>query len=453
MKWRVFIPTVVALAIGIPVPGETAGPIGSLASDAPIRADFVSEGVTIENRYAVDYCASSSVGEDNGVFDPGETLTVWFWLRNDTGSPLSKVSVTLSSLSPTLIVHSVAIRYPDLPSGEVGVSSKPFIVTIYSERVAEPCALLVSAAEGSWEIPHSFRACGFFSSPLRKEFEIWPIRDWQYYGNPNYGGWKSNEEWGHPNTTGGTPYNTSYGQCAEGVAWPSGSSLWQELRTRPVGFIGMEGTWVIRYNSKFTGAFGGGIAQVEMSQDGGFSWSVIGTKSDDDPADGLYTRHEFEVEWGSDVIFFRFRLSSGSHGASWQIDALTVWMVGGPAGPLPEMCVPCSAPPPCDTPADAQLISPQDGITGLGTEVMLSWDPADHADAYEVFVGPRMGELTLMGTTTDTSFLLFVLAEGTRYEWMISAVNECDFNHSRVWAFTTAGGEDDGGHVRPVSPP
>ena len=104
-------------------------------------------------------------------------------------------------------------------------------------------------------------------------------------------------------------------------------------------------------------------------------------------------------------------------------------------------------------PDDAELNSPHDGASGVGIEVPLIWSPGDFADYYEVYAGPKMGEFTLMGTTADTSFLLTDLAEDTTYEWMISAVNECGFNHSRVWSFTTAGADNQGGHTRPVSPP
>ncbi len=452
MKMVAFAPVFLAMALGAAVLAETNRTDHTNRPGTPTKSSLAIDGLSIVGLNVIDYCAYAGLGEDNGGMDPGETASYMPILKNDLAYPITNVNAVLVSNFPEAIVLQDVATYPDIQPGETAGPNQPFLIQ-WNEHIEEHSPLItvrIVSNEGTWDTAGWLGGCQHFTLPLRREFEVWPLSGWSFHGDMGLGGWKSNSVWGNVNNTGGE------GLCAEGQAAPSAAGSGHELWSPVLDFGSGVDWWVMHYRCNFQGAAGGGIAYVDLSTDAGISWITISMETVDDPAGGHDVNLWVPLQDITHNALVRFRLFGGTQGANWQIDNLYFLWAIGPAGPTPGTCVPCTSPPPpppCDTPADAQLISPQDGITGLGTEVMLSWDPADHADAYEVFVGPRMGEFTLMGTTTDTSFLLLGLAEGTRYEWMISAVNECDFNHSRVWAFTTAGGEDDGGHVRPVSPP
>lgn len=431
----------------------------SLPIDAPEEAQTTFNGLSVVEYYQVDYCSGSSIGEDNGYLDPGETGSLIYTLQNDFPFSLTEVRATIISLSQNAIVLHDKVDFPDIPAGGMAASKEPFWVQcLFYDYVGQDpqFSLHVEATQGSWDIPAYAFGCGWFGEPLRKTFEVWPLRDWKTIGDPNLGGWKSNEDWGHPNLTGGN----SYGLCAEGISMPNESGTWQELRSRIVYCFGSM-PWILWYQSNFQGQAGGGMGYVEMSTNEGSTWTIIGVKSTDDPPGGYYTVHYVPLPANVSEVIFRFRLYSGTEGADWQIDGLATWFLGGPQGPPPDVCVPCT----CNTPDQPQLSAPHNGALGLGNNVLLRWDRADGAQSYEVYLGSEGGELALQGTTANTSFRLTGLAPGTRYDWMISAVNDCGSAESRVWSFATASGEDedddedeDGdedeeGHGRPVTPP
>jgi hypothetical protein len=95
---------------------------------------------------------------------------------------------------------------------------------------------------------------------------------------------------------------------------------------------------------------------------------------------------------------------------------------------------------PCIPPEAPQLKGPSNGgSAGEPVPVTLSWYAAANATSYDVYLGPQSGNLALIGTTTDLSWVVEGLYPGTPYCWMISARNECGSANSEVWCFETAG--------------
>lgn len=444
MKRLVFIPALMAL--GAAVPGETTHPNPGNPPVQAIQTEYALDEINVINAYRVDYCAYGGTGEDNGGVDPGEKAALALSLKNNMAYPITNVTATLIANFPEAIVLQGFAAYHNIPAGGTADPSEPFWIQMdsYHDGNHPLFWMFVESSEGSWEIPTD-TGCAWYAWPLRREFEVWPLNGWSIHGDPDYGSWKSNGDWGHSNETGGK------GLCAEGVAAPNEGNSNQELWSHIMNFRHLPGG-VLHYRCNFQGATGGGLAYIELSSDAGASWSTIGMESADDGPIGHIKELPVAISERTAQTIIRFRLLSGAQGSSWQIDELYFYW-GGPQGPPWSICVPCLPPPSCDTPGDAQLLSPQDGITGVGAEILLAWNPADFADYYEVYAGPQMGQFTLLGTTSGTSFILTGLAEATRYEWMISAINECGFNYSAVRSFTTAGGESEAGHDRPVSPP
>jgi hypothetical protein len=93
----------------------------------------------------------------------------------------------------------------------------------------------------------------------------------------------------------------------------------------------------------------------------------------------------------------------------------------------------------CIPPEAPHLQSPPCGAAGVPESVTLSWYAAANAVFYEVWLGLDPGHLVLLGTTTELSWAVADLLEGTEYCWLITAVNDCGTAHSETCCFTLAG--------------
>jgi len=81
----------------------------------------------------------------------------------------------------------------------------------------------------------------------------------------------------------------------------------------------------------------------------------------------------------------------------------------------------------CVPPGSFSLNAPADGATVSGTTVLLSWEPADGAGSYDVFLGSAVSAPSLLQRgVTATSLSVSGLAPGTTYSWFVRANAACD---------------------------
>jgi hypothetical protein len=98
-----------------------------------------------------------------------------------------------------------------------------------------------------------------------------------------------------------------------------------------------------------------------------------------------------------------------------------------------------AGPPPL--PVVPQLLSPQNGATGVSIIPVLTWSPAQNATAYEVFFAANCANLGKIETTTQTAFdlgqKLGAITPGATFCWRVNATNAVGSTPSANWTFVT----------------
>lgn len=92
-------------------------------------------------------------------------------------------------------------------------------------------------------------------------------------------------------------------------------------------------------------------------------------------------------------------------------------------------------PPDPQPPDPVNLISPQNGATGLGTSVLLEWESQLNA-TYQLWLGPVGGSFTR--TDLTTAQWQVVLPAGVSREWYVVVCNPVACKTSPTWTFTLA---------------
>lgn len=180
--------------------------------------------------------------------------------------------------------------------------------------------------------------------------------------------------------------------------------------------------------------FDGGV--IEISLDGGTTWKDLGTDITqghyDDVISGAYgSALAYRLAWtggtfgamkqvivdlskyaGSNrLIRFRFACDRQYGGGGWMIDDIGLVTYAA-----------------CGTqfPAVPSITSPANNATGVAfSGTKLSWAAVSGATGYEAFFGASSDSLALLGTTTDTYFVITpqVLKAGKTYYWSVRALN------------------------------
>jgi len=92
-------------------------------------------------------------------------------------------------------------------------------------------------------------------------------------------------------------------------------------------------------------------------------------------------------------------------------------------------------------PVFAREPQPADGDTTEGASVVLSWRAGREAGSHEVYLGTDAENLSLAGTTDQSSYDAGALDYDTTYFWQIVEVNEAEVPASHagpIWSFTTS---------------
>lgn len=81
--------------------------------------------------------------------------------------------------------------------------------------------------------------------------------------------------------------------------------------------------------------------------------------------------------------------------------------------------------------------SPDHEAIEIPTQPTLSWETGHFATSHEVYFGPSALELTLQGTTADTTWPLPLLEDNSTYFWRVDSFNAQGSAPGAVWSFTT----------------
>ena len=86
------------------------------------------------------------------------------------------------------------------------------------------------------------------------------------------------------------------------------------------------------------------------------------------------------------------------------------------------------------------LLIPADAAIDLPQTVNLSWAPSATASSYQVDIFERGTSTIAFTTTTADTFADFLLPIGGKYDWMVTAINDCGMTESMdLWSFDIIG--------------
>ena len=91
---------------------------------------------------------------------------------------------------------------------------------------------------------------------------------------------------------------------------------------------------------------------------------------------------------------------------------------------------------PAGAPSAPDLVSPNNGATGVLPTASLAWNASSGATSYDVYFGTTSAP-PLVANTANIDYAPGTLASGTTYYWAIGARNGLGANASGAWSFTT----------------
>jgi hypothetical protein len=170
---------------------------------------------------------------------------------------------------------------------------------------------------------------------------------------------------------------------------------------------------------------------VDVSTNGGSSWSTVWSEQGFTNPPNLYTVDLTPAVAGQASVILRFRFQSSNalmyDGDFWQIDNVQLETYGI-AGPPPVL----------ELPGQAENPDPANGSTEFDINGMLSWSAAPLADSYDVYFGTSstfegVSEINQAGSSFDPG----TLSNDTTYYWRVDGVNIEGTTPGTPWSFTT----------------
>lgn len=315
------------------------------------------------------------MADDDGYADPGETITFYAQIRNIGFADATNVVATLTSSYPFAITSGTASL------GTIGMGGSATAVFTFNVPLAATCGLLedldinVTADQDPtlWNLVSPFRIGEYYEGAtvniFTEKFETWPLPGWTIVSN------------------GPTWFQGSTGYWANWV----GTGDFAEIDTFQVDFVsgsstltspafdidGAYGTANLQYKTQFYDYYGTEDSYVDITTDGGATWSHLQTFHDEDFVGvGGPQNVSLNAYIGMTGLQVRFLANSPDYYTIWEIDDLTI------NGKYPDTCYSEG----CVPPFTINILTPIDGRDLYGiTEVCAQvTDPAivDHVNWY-----------------------------------------------------------------------
>ncbi len=210
----------------------------------------------------------------------------------------------------------------------------------------------------------------------------------------------------------------------------------QELRTPRIDGSAGELTFEFNYYDYFDDEDGMGAdntVTVEFSKDGGNSWTTLETFNYNGPYDENVHKKYTVQTGGSDNCYFRFAYQplgewdteTGPMVSTFYVDAVILPPLYGAS----------------DVPTAAKQTTPSNGATGVfPRNIVLTWDPAQFAKGYKLYVGTDEAATSLVNGTDLGDALTYTIPAAeyeTTYYWRVDAYNDKGTTPSSTFKFTT----------------
>ncbi len=179
----------------------------------------------------------------------------------------------------------------------------------------EGAEVLIEASTGTW------MTTTVQTTLFSEDFEVWPLNGWTIVDNAGTGNiWDRNDAFGASNETPGSGYSAdadSDGACN----W----SGWDTEMWSPAIDLSGYTTVTLSFASNFQDFAGAGEAWVDVSTDGGSTWTNIFYATEDEPSGGIVHNLDLTAYAGQTIVL-RWRYSDNDDGCAWywQVDDVSI---------------------------------------------------------------------------------------------------------------------------------
>lgn len=262
----------------------------------------------------------ANTGNENGIFEPGETVELIATYRNDGGSSLHGLHAQLSSPSPYIHIHPPGqAALPLLEPGEEATFSFMVSASLATPNVYQAYFdISIFTNEGfdnfdSFDIEITSHVVAEYL--LQENFDEWPPEGWELISTADHINWRHFAG----ELAGGTEPEAQFHYDPSTLAIQR--LITPSLNTADFGLIELEFKHLIDH---YSGEY---LLSVETSGDGGSSWNeIMGFPNVDRPA----TTETYIID-NDDVGSDSFRIAWTFNGDSWNINWWNIddVMVGG----------------------------------------------------------------------------------------------------------------------------
>ncbi|HHN93774.1 MAG TPA: hypothetical protein ENK17_03320, partial [Anaerolineae bacterium] len=290
-----------------PTWGELSGVVYSLGACDVNTATLEGADVTIANISGTIAALTTGADGAYSYWLPPDTYTVTV-AEGDHVADSAVVTITASGATQDFYLHWVGPCFSDL-------NPKAIEVTINMGMTDTVPVTLTNSGLGdmNWSV-------GLLPL-LSEDFEgAFPPAGWTVYDNAGTGMmWHRNDYFGVGNQAAfGSGYSAAAHAYLSGAAWDT------ELWSPPVF---LPGDTILTYASNFQDYAGNGDMWLDISTDGGATWTNLRYQTTDDPFGGTFETEDLSAYTGQTVIL-RWRYSATSSTAwFWHIDDVKLTMV------------------------------------------------------------------------------------------------------------------------------
>ena len=323
--------------------GYTASYIPAIdCSSGIVEQNFYLNGVplaTFAGVTFVDSCPYPSPGNGDGVVDPGESITVSAYLKNDGHASITDAVGSLSTISPYININDPNGAWPVIAPGNMGVSSDNFSFNV---DLSAPCGTTVNF---NLDVSYSGGGplnAGFISEVGLTQTSVLLSEDFSA-GIPSQWTTISNGSCVYPWTgdnpcsrTPGSPFDTFFAIADSDCSGSSCGTMDEELITPSIDASSCTGV-ILSFSNWYSNL--DDIADVDVSSDGGLTWTNVLQMTSDDgyPTPNTKVIDISAIAAQQPNVKIRWHYYNADWAWYWAIDNVNVECEGA-------ICNPCAAP-------------------------------------------------------------------------------------------------------------
>ena len=280
---------------------------------------------------AVDDCSGDGAGDNDGILDPGEDISLSATAENAGLSTVTGISATLSTTTPGITIFNANTTFANLPPESFAVSSTPFTFNIGNAvgcRSFIDFTINYTSNEGSWTDSFTLVLGGGDPTTMLSEaFEGGIPASWTVVDGGSGGGNAATWTATNPGEREiGPPFSGQFAIADSDEAGPF--AMQDEQLITPILDASTCASVTLDYSNQFR-TFSEGfteVADVDVSVDGGTTWTNISSSVLDDgyPIPNTKSFDISSVAAFQPSVQIRWHYYNGNFDFWWAIDNVNV---------------------------------------------------------------------------------------------------------------------------------